>query len=410
MSTINNALSKLAEQQSAQSEQDAALNQASPTLVRATVSPVKSSRFVWAVGGFTLSLGLGAWAVTSAPDPIQTSVSTQSTVVAQSSNQAPVVSAPSNTSKVVEPAHTTIYEAPKVAAAPQTAPVRVASTSAPAKPATHATSINATSVHATTSHAPAAHRSVASNSNASTQTKAPTQTKAIKQTTAAPVLLASNNTAAKTSVEDSGSSSMQVQQVELSHRQMADKALDRAKKAIDANDFSTASAELQTALRYVPEDENTRRKLAALYYGNRQVRKSAEVLEEGIKLNKNSNALRMSLASILVKEKQPEAALSALGYIPDDVSDKYLAMRAALAQQLKNNDWAKQSYQMLTQRDPENGRWWLGLGIQQERSAELSSAKESYTKALTMVGLSSQSQAFIRDRLAVLTSLEQGAN
>ena len=83
-------------------------------------------------------------------------------------------------------------------------------------------------------------------------------------------------------------------------------------------------------------------------------------------------------------------------------------MRAALAQKLKNNEWALQSYQMLSQRDPENGRWWLGLGIQQERSAQLKKAKESYTKALTMVGLSSQSQAFIRDRINVLASLEQG--
>ncbi|TVO38620.1 hypothetical protein [Vibrio algivorus] len=69
MSTINNALSKLAEQQSAQNESATVPNTAG-SLVRAKVAPVKSSRLVWVIGGFTLSLGLGAWAVSSAPNPI----------------------------------------------------------------------------------------------------------------------------------------------------------------------------------------------------------------------------------------------------------------------------------------------------------------------------------------------------
>lgn len=60
MSTINNALSKLAEQQSSATDQP-------QTIVRANVSPVKSSRVIWAIGGFTLSLGIGAWAVNSGP-------------------------------------------------------------------------------------------------------------------------------------------------------------------------------------------------------------------------------------------------------------------------------------------------------------------------------------------------------
>ncbi|WP_027697765.1 tetratricopeptide repeat protein [Vibrio litoralis] len=396
MSTINNALSKLAEQQSAQNKsaqnEPATVTNTADALVRAKVAPVKSSRLVWAVGGFTLSLGLGAWAVSSAPNPIQTSVMTQNdTQFVQPAAVTSTPSMPSNTSKVVEPVHTTIYEAPKVAAAP--APKAAQST-----------------VQTVAATKPAATRTVAAQPvTKKVNTPAPQRASVATKPSSDGVLLASNNTQ-PTATQDAGESSMQVHHVELTHRQMADKAIDRANKALESNDFAGASAEFQTALRYVPEDENTRRKLAALYYGNNQVRKSAELLEEGIKINKNSTALRMSLAGILLKEDQPEAALSSLGYIPDDVTDKYLAMRAALAQKLKNNEWALQSYQMLSQRDPENGRWWLGLGIQQERSAQLKEAKESYTKAINKVGLSSQSQAFIRDRINVLTSLEQGAD
>lgn len=392
MSTINNALSKLAEQQSAQNESATVPNTAG-SLVRAKVAPVKSSRLVWAIGGFTLSLGLGAWAVSSAPNPIQTSVMVQNdTQLAQPATLASIPTMPSNTSKVVEPVYATIYEVPKVAVAPSPAPQAVQSTSktiAVMKPVTT--------------------KPVIAEVNTPAQSSTPLRSVASAKPSNDGLLLASNSTQ-PTVTQEANESSMQVQHVELTHRQMADKAIERANKALESNDFEGASAEFQTALRYVPEDENTRRKLAALYYGNNQVRKSAELLEEGIRINKNSTALRMSLAGILLKEEQPEAALSSLGYLPDDVTDKYLAMRAALAQKLKNNEWALQSYQMLSQRDPENGRWWLGLGIQQERSAQLKEAKESYTKALTMVGLSSQSQAFIRDRINVLKSLEQGAD
>lgn len=392
MSTINNALSKLAEQQS--SRPSASDQNVDETFVRAHIAPIKSSRIAWAVGGFTLSLGLGAWAVSSAPDPIQTSVMSQEEApLVQPVVKTPILNTPSNTRKVVEPTHTKVYESPKQAEIHESATSKSVTTTV--KSNTKKPTV-ATSSPASTRAQPSLKSASPSSAVASSQSKKQTMTLASVNT---------KSTASKPLEE----SSMQVHQVELTHRQMADKAIDRANKALESNDFSGATDEFKTALRYVPKDENTRRKLAALYYGNRQVRKSAELLEDGIRLNKNSTALRISLAGILLKEDQSEAALNTLGYIPDNVTTKYLAMRAALAQKLKKNEWALQSYQILSKRDPDNGRWWLGLGIQQERKADLAQAKESYTKALTMVGLSSQSQAFIRDRLAVLSSLEQGA-
>lgn len=390
MSTINNALSKLAEQQSSATDQP-------QTIVRANVSPVKSSRVIWAIGGFTLSLGIGAWAVNSGPAPIQTSIVDSSKLTEFSSQQAAMTDhekslMPSNTSKIIDSADTRIFASNKSVLKDQDEPKLA--------------SINSVKSTAKTN----SNKTVAESSTpvASVPTNKITQAKPVPK----PVKIAAVTTTSSHSNSthsSSGSSSMQVQQVELTHRQMADKAIDRASKALEANDFEEATSEYQTALRFVSSDETVRRKLAALYYGNRQVRKSAELLEEGIKLNKNSNDLRMSLATILMKEDQPEAALSALGYIPDQASDKYLATRAALAQKLKKNEWALQSYQMLIKRDPENGRWWLGLGIQQERSGQPEEALKSYNSALTMVGLSSQSQAFIRDRIALLTSIQQGA-
>lgn len=387
MSAINSALSKLAEQQG---KADSLVD---PTLVRANITPVRSPRLMWAfLSGFTLSLGVGAWAVTGSPPSIQTSLIQRNNtdemvlpVHSVTNNVDESSNVLSNTSKVINETITPIYVNDPVVA-------QVAVPSKTEVVPTHSSSIldipSSSARVAITSTAPSIKPTVAT-------AQSPVTTKSI----------------ATTKIETKPSnqtSSMQIQEVELTHQQMADKAIDRAEKALDANDFEEAAQEYQNALRYIPEDEVSRRKLAALYYSNTNVRKSAETLEDGIRLDKNSNELRIALASIFLKEKQPAAALNTLGYIPNNVSNKYLAMRAALSQQLKSDDLALQSYQMLIKRDAENGRWWLGLGIQQERTSDLKGAKESYTKALTMVGLSSQSQNFIRKRLAVLNNLEQG--
>lgn len=201
-------------------------------------------------------------------------------------------------------------------------------------------------------------------------------------------------------------SSMRIEQVELSHRQLSLKAISRAEKAIDANDMETALSAYTEALRYEPSNIETRQKLAALYFGKGDTRKSYEILQEGINLDKDNQPLRLALSKLLVKANQPSAALSPLVHLPPMPSRDYLAMRAALAQKQKQNDIALESYQLLTQREPDNARWWLGLAIQQERALTFTAAINSYNEALGKVGISNQSQAFIRDRLTILKQLE----
>ncbi|MBD1558975.1 hypothetical protein HC752_18730 [Vibrio sp. S9_S30] len=203
---------------------------------------------------------------------------------------------------------------------------------------------------------------------------------------------------------------MSIQQVELTPKQLADKALSRAKKSLDANDFDGAIKGYQTALRYVPKDDVVRKKLAALYYGRGNVRQSLEILQKGIVLDRDNQVLRLAAMNILVKEGINEAALGVLEHLPPRPEQDYLAARAGLAQQLKNYPIALESYQMLVQQDQENGKWWLGLGIQQERSAQYSQAKVSYQKALNRVGLSVQTNRFIRERIAYINDREASSN
>ncbi|EGQ8442493.1 tetratricopeptide repeat protein [Vibrio cholerae] len=205
----------------------------------------------------------------------------------------------------------------------------------------------------------------------------------------------------------SSSPVMIVEQVSLTPEQLAQKALQRAQKAMESNELQTAVSAYTEALRYTPHDEMARQKLAALYYGKGDGRKAFDLMQAGIERNPDGEVLRLALAKLLVKEKQEASALVPLAYLPSQPSIEYLSLRAALAQKTKQDEIARESYQQLTEKDPNNGRWWLGLAIQQERDLQWPAAQHAYQQALNKVGLSSQSQAFIHQRLQLLASLEE---
>ncbi len=197
-----------------------------------------------------------------------------------------------------------------------------------------------------------------------------------------------------------------VEQVELTTAQLAENAYARAEKALDASDMPAALKAFSEVLRYSPTNETARQKLAALYFGKGETRQAYEILQKGIRLSPDSEALRLSLARLLVKAEQETAALSPLVHLPTAPSRDYLAMRAALAQKVQQDAIALESYQRLTELESDNARWWLGLAIQQERALDFKQARQAYRQALNGVGISNQSQQFIQERLRVLKQIE----
>ncbi|EPB6520608.1 tetratricopeptide repeat protein [Vibrio parahaemolyticus] len=355
MSAINKALSELAEKTSPSE------------LTRAEIPNVSRSKpWLWLVAGFSLSLAVGGWAVSQGPTPSDefTSFQPSATQPLETSNADRLASSPTN--KMTPETSNVVYSKPVEK------PQAVAALPTP-QPSEGVFGLRADA----------------------------------DMSSDAPMLIAQvANAPSNTTTNLVEESSMRIEQVELSHRQLSLKAISRAEKAIDANDMETALSAYTEALRYEPSNIETRQKLAALYFGKGDTRKSYEILQEGINLDKDNQQLRLALSKLLVKANQPSAALSPLVHLPPMPSRDYLAMRAALAQKQKQNDIALESYLLLTQREPGNARWWLGLAIQQERALTFTAAINSYNEALGKVGISNQSQAFIRDRLTILKQLE----
>ena len=379
MSVINNALSELAKKKSA-------------TAIEAAVVPKVKTRspLVWVAAGFTLSLAMGGWAISQGPT-VDNSISTldrQAQVsVVDSSAEVPaiVTQAPSSPTKKlvtvdasyltqVSPEKSSRNQAPVVDSAVKTPQIT--------KPQVQAKPTATTKVNTTQVPEPTLIASVAKSSPASISDEP----------------------------KDSENSGILIEQVELTPEQLSINAQGRAQKALDANDLTGALKGYNEALRYTPRNEDVRQKLAILYFGKGDTRKAYELFQSGIKLNINSEKLRLGLSKLLVKADQAEAALSPLIHMPPHPTQEYLAMRAALSQKSQQEEIALESYQKLVEIDSENARWWLGLAIQQERQLDFAAAKQSYQGALTRVGISSQSQSFVRDRLKIISALEESSN
>lgn len=390
MSVMNKALSQLADKQ--QSSLD--------PIEKAHVEPIKTRPiWVWMMAGFGLSLAVGGWAVSQQALEVQnTQVLNQPIQVKAFVEPTPVVASP--TQKVNQVPVVVYHSAPIEEPLLESRQVTEEATEAsdfvqPVEPAISTP------------------KAIASNEAAGNQTRIQKPVLLASNTTSAPVSLGSVNQAPVTVSSESKSAqenTVTIEQVEMSAEKLAEKAISRANKAMDSSDFQNAVSAYSEALRYTPDNESVRQKLAALYYGKGEVRKAFDLMQRGIEINPEGETLRIALSKLLMKEQQAEAALTPLAYLPASVSVEYLSLRAALAQKVKQNEIALESYQKLTEKEANNGRWWLGLAIQQERSFLLEDAKTSYQKALTKVGVSIQSQAFIRNRLDVLNHLEENNN
>lgn len=389
MSVMNKALSQLADKP--QSSLD--------PIEKAHVEPIKTRPvWVWMVAGFGLSLAVGGWAVSQQAAEVQSAqITSQPMQVKTFVEPAPIVASP--TQKVNQASVVVYHPAPIEEPLLESHPVVEEATEATfAQPVEPAISTP---------------KAIASNEAAGNQTGIQKPVLLANNTTSAPVNSGSVTQAPVTVSSESKSvqeNTVTIEQVEMSPEKLAEKAISRANKAMDSSDFQNAVSAYSEALRYTPDNESVRQKLAALYYGKGEVRKAFDLMQRGIEINPEGETLRIALSKLLMKEQQAEAALTPLAYLPASVSVEYLSLRAALAQKVKQNEIALESYQKLTEKEANNGRWWLGLAIQQERSFLLEEAKTSYQKALTKVGVSIQSQAFIRNRLDVLNHLEENDN
>ncbi|MGS0729909.1 tetratricopeptide repeat protein, partial [Shewanella sp. 0m-11] len=170
--------------------------------------------------------------------------------------------------------------------------------------------------------------------------------------------------ASKRSSELYSGGNMAVKEVKLSAEQLAKKQMMLATDAQQQGQHLDALTYYEAALMYNPALHQARRQAAALYYGQNKLAQAAKLLEQGQLLFPQEYEFSLLLARVLQAGGQNEQALKSLALIPNtsDLAIKKWHQQSDLAQKQKDYPVAEQSFRQLAKSEPNQGRWWMGLG------------------------------------------------
>jgi MSHA biogenesis protein MshN len=195
---------------------------------------------------------------------------------------------------------------------------------------------------------------------------------------------------------------MSVSRRQLSADELAKQKLTLAEKALSMKQVNKAEKLLEDAVILRPSDSQTRKKLAALWFGRQAYQDAVNLLSQGISVNGKDSSLREMKARIHLKQGQFTAALNTLKPLAQLKNEQYQLMLANTAQQAQQNKVAVDAYKMLIVMKPDIGRWQLGLAILYDKGSQFDLASVAYKKALTKNDLSVTSENFVKQRIQII--------
>ena len=177
----------------------------------------------------------------------------------------------------------------------------------------------------------------------------------------------------------------------------------KAKQAIASGQIPQAIEALEQLLSIRPEDFMAAEKLAWLQLKN-SPEFAIQTLKQGLSHSPDAHTLRLLLAKVYQTTEQPQLALTVLTDNPPDIvfNPDFYALQGALAQQLGDTDIAYQSYYQLAAYQPNDSRWWLGLGVALDQQSNFTDAVEAYRRVQRLTNATPSVLAFVRQRITEL--------
>ncbi|MEM0556409.1 MULTISPECIES: tetratricopeptide repeat protein [Aeromonas] len=197
---------------------------------------------------------------------------------------------------------------------------------------------------------------------------------------------------------------LKIETVELSPKELAALSERKATTAMAKGNMRDAQDNYYDVLAHDPYNQGAREQLAGLLYGEGRLTEARQLLEEGIRLDPQQADFRLLLARLAISEGLQQQALGWLaGYQPDLASNlDYYATWAGLAQELGQNVEAANLYVKLLRQQPDQGRWWLGLGVAEDGQGHSQRALDAYRNAQLHGNLGEASSNWLEQRIAQL--------
>ena len=199
---------------------------------------------------------------------------------------------------------------------------------------------------------------------------------------------------------------LKIETVDLSEPELAALAERKATTAMAKGQMREAQDNYYQVLVHDPHNQGAREQLAGLLYGEGRLTEASQVLEEGLRLDPAQADLRLLLARVAISGGDRQKALDWLtGYQPDLAANlDYYATWAGLAQELGQPAQASELYVKLLRQQPDQGRWWLGLGVAEDGQGHRQRALDAYGNAQLHGDLGEASTRWLEQRIAQLTS------
>ena len=167
-----------------------------------------------------------------------------------------------------------------------------------------------------------------------------------------------------------------------------------------------AERQLKALLAAQPKHVKARELLVGIQLANGRVTEAQDTIEQGIAQVPEHLAFRYQLARLYLERGEEPRAVSLL----EDArrqghSDPELpAFLAALYQRTGRHADAVKSYQAALAARPQEGRWWVGLGIALEAQQDAGAARDAYRHALDTGRLTASLARYAEDRLKALVT------
>lgn len=187
----------------------------------------------------------------------------------------------------------------------------------------------------------------------------------------------------------------------LSPEQRAQASYAQAVESAQSGRSMQALTQAQDALQHQPSHHLARHLAAVLLHETARTAQALELLNEGLKLDPQAQALSLLLARLQAHQGALQAALQTLDQHQLH-SLEAESLRAGLWSQLRNHQRAAIAYEAALKMQPGQATLWLGLGVALEAQAQRGPAHQAFSRAQAMGLGDPELSAFVAQRLKAL--------
>jgi len=197
---------------------------------------------------------------------------------------------------------------------------------------------------------------------------------------------------------------IQKQVKELTPAQRAENEYRKAVLALQQGKRADAVAGLEQALQFDSKHAGARQALIGVLLDGKQQDEAIAKAREGLNADPGQTGLAMILARLQLEKGELRPAIETLQRSLPHAAEKadYQAFLAALLQRDERHKQAVEHYLLALQKAPQNGVWWMGLGISLQAEKRVPEAQESFKRAKATNSLSPELLAFVEARLGQL--------